>query len=52
MEKAVIKLGIGVSIPLTIVSCYIAGRIGVMVGRYEAYKEVANSKSKEDTKED
>lgn len=51
MEKAVIKLGIGISVPLTLVSCYVAGHIGRMIGKYEAYKEIANNKSKDDSED-
>lgn len=51
MEKTVIKLGIGISLPLTILACYAAGQIGVVIGKYEAYREIVNKKSDND-KED
>lgn len=51
MERAVIKIGIGISIPLTVLACYTAGKIGVIVGRYEAYREIVKEKSNDDSKD-
>lgn len=45
MEKTIIKLGIGVSLPLTLAACYVVGRASYIIGKYEAYKDVAVSKS-------
>ena len=51
MDTKIVKVSLGLSLPFTMVVGYAAYKFGEMVGKFEAYKDVAVNK-KEDSEDE
>lgn len=47
MEQKIIKISLGLSLPITMLVGYVSYHVGNIVGKYEAYKDVAKNESKD-----
>lgn len=51
MESKIVKISLGISVPITMFIGYTAYKVGNLVGKYEAYKDVAKNESNKDDSE-